>query len=74
MDALTTECEGQLERRAIQLAEVCTNRCGWCKERGESLPITASIKDALQVFDIRVLDHFIVAPGESCSFAERGLL
>ena len=40
MDALTTECEGQLERRAIQLAEVCTNRCGWCKERGESLPIS----------------------------------
>ncbi|MCP4596148.1 RadC family protein [Neptuniibacter sp.] len=36
--------------------------------------ITTNIKEALQIFDVRVLDHFIVSPGESCSLAERGWL
>ncbi|MCP3684808.1 MAG: DNA repair protein RadC [bacterium] len=36
--------------------------------------ITTRIKDALQIFDVRVLDHFIVSPGQSCSLAERGWL
>lgn len=36
--------------------------------------ITRRLKDALQLVDIRVLDHLIVAGGEVFSFAERGLL
>lgn len=37
--------------------------------------LTGSLKSALAVVDIRVLDHFIVAGrGEPLSFAERGLL
>jgi DNA repair protein RadC len=36
--------------------------------------ITRRLKDALQLIDIRVLDHLIVAGGEVLSFAERGLL
>jgi len=36
--------------------------------------ITRRLKDALALVDIRVLDHFVVAAGESVSFAERGLL
>lgn len=36
--------------------------------------ITARLKEALQLVDIRVLDHFIVAGGQVISFAERGLL
>ena len=35
--------------------------------------ITATLKDALELIDVRVLDHFVV--GGSClSFAEKGLL
>jgi DNA repair protein RadC len=36
--------------------------------------ITSKIKESLEIFDIKVLDHFIVSSNESCSFAERGLL
>jgi DNA repair protein RadC len=36
--------------------------------------ITQRLKEALALVDIRVLDHVIVAGGETVSFAERGLL
>lgn len=36
--------------------------------------ITDRLKQALGLFDIRVLDHFVVGDGEVVSFAERGLL
>jgi DNA repair protein RadC len=36
--------------------------------------LTMSLKNALQLIDVRVLDHIIVAPGQSCSLAERGVL
>jgi DNA repair protein RadC len=36
--------------------------------------LTTSLKEALAVIDVRVLDHFIVAGNEMCSFAELGLL
>lgn len=36
--------------------------------------ITRRLVDALQLFDIRVLDHILVAGGDAVSFAERGLL
>lgn len=36
--------------------------------------ITQRLRDALALVDIRVVDHFVVAAGESVSFAERGLL
>ncbi len=37
--------------------------------------ITARLRDALALIDVRVLDHIVVAPGgQFCSFAERGLL
>ncbi|MDZ7751448.1 MAG: JAB domain-containing protein [Gammaproteobacteria bacterium] len=36
--------------------------------------ITRRLKEALALVDIRLLDHFVVAAGESVSFAERGLL
>jgi DNA repair protein RadC len=32
------------------------------------------LKQALDLVDIRVLDHIIVAGGDTTSFAERGLL
>jgi DNA repair protein RadC len=36
--------------------------------------ITERIKQALALVDIRVLDHLIIAGGETMSFAERGIL
>jgi DNA repair protein RadC len=36
--------------------------------------ITRRLVDALQLVDIRVLDHILVAGGDAVSFAERGLL
>ncbi len=36
--------------------------------------ITERLKDALALFDVRVLDHFVVGDGEVVSFAERGWL
>ena len=36
--------------------------------------LTRSLKSALALVDIRVLDHFIVGAGCSLSFAERGLI
>ena len=36
--------------------------------------LTQTLKRALELLDIRVLDHFIVGSGSALSFAERGLL
>lgn len=36
--------------------------------------ITERLKKALELIDVRVLDHLIIAGGECVSFAERGLL
>lgn len=36
--------------------------------------LTQSLKQALALVDVRVLDHVIVGGGTTCSFAERGLL
>ena len=36
--------------------------------------LTKALADALALIDVRVLDHFIVAPGAALSFAEQGIL
>ena len=36
--------------------------------------LTDALKQALQLVDVRVLDHFIVAGMRGCSFAEKGML
>lgn len=36
--------------------------------------LTAALKQALALVDIRVLDHFVVAGNTTLSFAEQGLL
>jgi DNA repair protein RadC len=36
--------------------------------------LTRALAEALALVDVKVLDHFIVAPGAGLSFAERGLL
>ena len=36
--------------------------------------ITERLKQALDLVDIRVLDHFVIGNGQACSFAERGFI
>ena len=36
--------------------------------------LTRTLAEALAFIDVKVLDHFIVAPGCCLSFAERGLM
>jgi DNA repair protein RadC len=36
--------------------------------------LTRTLAEALALIDVRVLDHFIVAPGASLSFAEQGMM
>lgn len=36
--------------------------------------LTQSLKSALQLVDVKVLDHLVVGAGEVVSFAERGLM
>ena len=36
--------------------------------------LTKTLAEALALVDVKVLDHFIVAPGASLSFAEQGIL
>jgi DNA repair protein RadC len=36
--------------------------------------LTSALKQALAMVDVRVLDHFVVAVGQTLSFAEKGLL
>ena len=36
--------------------------------------LTRSLKEALALVDVKVLDHFVVAGSAVMSFAERGLL
>jgi DNA repair protein RadC len=36
--------------------------------------ITKRLRDALSLIDVRILDHFIVAGGDTTSMAEMGLL
>jgi DNA repair protein RadC len=36
--------------------------------------LTQTLKQALSLVDVKVLDHFVVGSGTALSFAERGLL
>lgn len=47
---------------------------GVAEPSGSDLDITQLLKDALQLIDVRVLDHFIVGDAEVVSLCERGLL
>lgn len=47
---------------------------GVCEPSQADKAITQKLKQALALFDIRTLDHFIIGDGEPYSFAEHGLL
>ncbi len=47
---------------------------GVCEPSQADRAITGKLKKALELFDVRVLDHFIVGDGLPYSFAEHGLI
>lgn len=47
---------------------------GVAEPSNADIAITAKLKDALGLIDVRVLDHFIVGDGKPVSLAERGLM
>jgi DNA repair protein RadC len=47
---------------------------GSCEPSSADRQLTSKLQQALQLIDIRVLDHFIVANPHVYSFAEHGLL
>lgn len=47
---------------------------GEASPSGADRALTKTLADALALVDVRVLDHFIVAPGASLSFAEQGMI
>jgi DNA repair protein RadC len=62
---------------AVNAAAVicCHNHPSGCVEpSGADKSITRKLQEALQVVDIRILDHFIVGGEGTYSFAEHGLL
>ena len=63
-----------LELNAAALILAHNHPSGIAEPSSADQRITTNIKDAMEVFDVKVLDHFIVSPDESCSFAMRGML
>jgi DNA repair protein RadC len=54
---------------------LCHNHpSGVCETSRSDELLTQTLKSALALVDVRVLDHFVVAGDASISFAERGLL
>lgn len=54
---------------------LCHNHpSGVCEPSLQDQALTHSLSESLALVDVRVVDHFIVAPGSLLSFAESGLL
>jgi len=47
---------------------------GIAEPSSADINLTRRLKTALELVDVRVLDHFVISGGEAVSFAERGLL
>jgi DNA repair protein RadC len=63
-----------LKRNAAALVFAHPHPSGVAEPSAADEAITRRLVSALQLVDIRVLDHFVLAAGEVLSFAERGLL
>jgi DNA repair protein RadC len=69
----------EVVRRALQMNAAATifshnHPSGVPEPSAADRALTAKLKEALALIDVRVLDHIIVAGTETVSFAERGLL
>lgn len=69
----------EIVKEALQLNACSVLLChnhpsGVCEPSRADEYLTARVKSALELVDIRVLDHLVVGGGQVMSFAERGLL
>lgn len=62
----------QLEAAAVVLAH--NHPSGTVQPSRADEALTQTLKSALGLIDVRVLDHVVVAPGDALSMAEKGLL
>jgi len=63
-----------LARNAAALILGHNHPSGVAEPSVQDQALTRTLAEALALVDVKVLDHFIVAPGSCTSFAERGLL
>ncbi len=66
--------QNALRHQAAAIFLVHNHPSGHPEPSASDHALTARLKQALQLVDIRVLDHFIVADNQITSFAERGWL
>jgi DNA repair protein RadC len=66
--------KGALERNAAAVVVAHNHPSGHAQPSRADEHLTQTLKAALSLVDVRVLDHFIVAGDDAVSFAERGLL
>lgn len=63
-----------LECNAAALVLAHNHPSGVAEPSNADRRITNDIKDAMGIFDVTVLDHFIVTSNSICSLAERGVI
>ena len=66
--------KGALGRNAAAVILAHNHPSGVAEPSVQDQALTRSLAESLALVDVKVLDHFIVAPGACLSFAERGLL
>ena len=66
--------KGALARNAAALAVAHNHPSGEVEPSRADEMLTQTLKSALSLVDVRVIDHFVVAGDQVISFAERGLV
>ena len=66
--------KGAIQRNAAAVVVAHNHPSGGIQPSRADEQLTQTLKNALALVDVRVLDHFIVAGDQTLSFAERGLL
>ena len=63
-----------LQQHACQLVIAHNHPFGSAQPSAEDITLTQQLEHACQLVEIRLLDHFIISPEGSFSFAEQQLL
>ena len=63
-----------LELNAAAIVAAHNHPSGVAEPSTSDRAITAKLRDALALVDVRLIDHFVIGDGECVSFAERGWL
>ena len=66
--------ERALKLRAAAIIVAHNHPSGVCEPSMADQAITRRLKDALDLLDIRLLDHFVVGEGQPVSMAARGMI